>query len=78
MQSGRDSPQRAPARRVERRAAHDAMAQDAWTKGYLFGVGKPNIARALARTRSLEDIRRRRAAQDVARALAMPTRRARG
>jgi hypothetical protein len=38
------------------------MAQVAWTKGYLHGVGKPNIARAFARKRSLENIRQRRAA----------------
>jgi hypothetical protein len=54
------------------------MAQAAWTKGYLYGIGKPNIARALARNASLEKIRNRRAAQNVARALAVPTRRARG
>jgi hypothetical protein len=43
-------------------AAHLAMAQVAWTKGYLHGIGKPNIARAFARERSLENIRNRRAA----------------
>jgi hypothetical protein len=45
------------------------MAEVAWTKGYLYGLGKPKIARALARKRSLEKIRNRRAALDVARAL---------
>jgi hypothetical protein len=45
------------------------MAEVAWTKGYLYGIGKPNIARALARKRSLEKIRHRRAALDVDRAL---------
>jgi hypothetical protein len=45
------------------------MAQAARTKGYLYGIGKPNIARALARNVSLENIRYRRAAQQVARAL---------
>jgi hypothetical protein len=45
------------------------MAQVAWTKGYLYGIGKPNIARAFARKRSLENIRYRRAAHNVARAL---------
>jgi hypothetical protein len=38
------------------------MAQVAWTKGYLHGIGKPTIARAVARKRSLEKIRYRRAA----------------
>jgi hypothetical protein len=69
IETDRDSRQRAPERQVERRAAHDAMAEVAWTKGYLYGLGKPNIARALARKRSLEKIRHRRAALDVARAL---------
>jgi hypothetical protein len=48
------------------------LADVAWAKGYLYGVGKPNIARALARKRSLEKIRYRRAAQaahNIARAL---------
>jgi hypothetical protein len=71
IQSNRDNPQRAPERQVERdrRAAHDAIGQAAWIKGYLYGIGKPNIARALARNVSLENIRYRRAAQAVARAL---------
>jgi hypothetical protein len=71
IQSNRDNPQRAPQRQVERgrRAAHDTRAQAAWTKGYLYGIGKPNIARALARNGSLKNIRHRRAAQDLARAL---------
>jgi hypothetical protein len=71
IQSDRDNAQRAPERQVERdrRAAHDAMARAACTKGYLYGIGKPNIARALARNVSLENIQYRRAAQDVARAL---------
>ena len=38
--------------------------------GYLYGLGKPNIARAHARKRSLENIRYRRAVQNMARALA--------
>jgi hypothetical protein len=45
------------------------MAQVAWTKGYLYGTGKATVARALARKRSRENIRYRRAAHDVARAL---------
>jgi hypothetical protein len=45
------------------------MAEVAWTKGYLYGIGKPNVARALARKRSLEKIRHRRAALAYARAL---------
>jgi hypothetical protein len=67
----RDSRQQTPKRRVERdrRAKHDAMAQAAWTQGYLYGIGKPKVARALARKRSLEKIRYRRAANNVARAL---------
>ena len=71
MATDRDSRGRAPERQVERdrRAGHDAMEQVAWTKGYLYGVGKPNIARALARRRSMENIRHRRAALEVARAL---------
>jgi hypothetical protein len=69
IETDRDSRQRAPERQGERRAAHDAMAEVAWTKGYLYGLGKPKIARALARKRSLEKIRNRRAALDVARAL---------
>jgi hypothetical protein len=44
------------------------MAQVALTEGYLYGL-KPNVARTLARKRTLENIRYRRAAQDVARAL---------
>jgi hypothetical protein len=66
METDRDSRQRALERQVER---HDAMAQLAWTEGYLYGVGNANIARALARKRSLENIQYRRAAHDVARAL---------
>jgi hypothetical protein len=71
IETDRDSRQRARERQSERdrRAAHDAMAQVAWTKGYLYGLGKPNVARALARKRSLEKIRDRRAALDSARAL---------
>jgi hypothetical protein len=71
IQTDRDSRQHAPEHQVERdqRAAHDAMAQVAWTKGYLYGLGKPNIARALAGKRSREKIRYRRAALDIARAL---------
>jgi hypothetical protein len=74
IQSDRDSPQRAPERQVERdrRAAHERRA--AWTKGYLHGLGKPKIALALARKRSLEKIRDRRTAQNVARALGRGTR----
>ena len=48
------------------------MAQVAWSRGYLHGIGKPNIARAFARQRSLENIRYRRAAlaaQKLVRAL---------
>jgi hypothetical protein len=45
------------------------MARDARTQGYLYGVGKAKVARALARKRSLENIQYRRAAHDVARAL---------
>jgi broad-specificity NMP kinase len=45
------------------------MAQVAWTAGYLHGVGKATIARALARKRALENIQYRRAAHEVARAL---------
>jgi hypothetical protein len=71
MATDRDSRDRGPERQVERdrRAAHDARAQVAWTQGYLYGVGEPNVARALARKRSMEKIRRRRAALEVARAL---------
>jgi hypothetical protein len=66
IETDRDSRQGAPERQVER---HDAMAQVAWTEGYLHGVGKAKIPRARARKRSLENIQYRRAAQDVARAL---------
>ena len=61
-----------PKRQVERdrRGAHDAGTQAAWTMGYLYGLGKPNIARAHARKRSLENIRYRRAVQNMTRALA--------
>lgn len=45
------------------------MARSAWTAGYIYGMGKPNIARALGRKRTLDNIRDRRAAQDVARLL---------
>jgi hypothetical protein len=71
IKTDRDSRQRAPEREVERdrRAARDALAQDAWIKGYLYGIGKPKIARALARKRTMEKIRNRRAEQDLARAL---------
>jgi hypothetical protein len=58
---------RAPEREVER---HDAMAQVAWTRGYLYGTGNAKIARALARQRIKENIQQRQAAHDVARALA--------
>jgi hypothetical protein len=53
----------------DRQAALDAMAQAAWTQGYLYGIGKPNIARALARKRTKQRIRQRRAELEVARAL---------
>jgi hypothetical protein len=66
IETDRDSRQGAPERQFER---HDAMAQRAWTEGYLYGVGKAKVARALARKRSLENIQYRRAALDVARAL---------
>ena len=71
IETDRGSRQRAPERANERyrRAALDALAQAAWTEGYLYGIGKPNVARALARKRTLEKIRNRRAAQNVARAL---------
>jgi hypothetical protein len=71
IETDRDSRRRAPEREVERyrRAALDALAQASWTEGYLHGIGKPNVARALARKRTLEKIRNRRAAQNVARAL---------
>jgi hypothetical protein len=58
--------QRAPQREVER---HDAMAHIAWTAGYLYGMGKAQIAHALARKRIMDNVRRRRAAHDVAGAL---------
>ena len=45
------------------------MAQVAWTEGYLRGIGNARVARALARKRIRQSIQRRRAAQDVARAL---------
>jgi hypothetical protein len=48
---------------------HDSMAQAAWTAGYLYGTGKAEVARALARKRLAENIQRRRAAHDVAREL---------
>ena len=69
MAIDRDSPQRVSERQVERdrRAEHDAMAQVAWTKGYLYGMGMPKIARALAGKPALEKIRHRRAAQEVTR-----------
>ena len=66
IETDRDSRQGVPGRQVKR---HDARAQVAWTEGYLYGVGKANVARALARKRSLENIQYRRAAHDVARAL---------
>jgi hypothetical protein len=71
IEPDRDSRQRAPEREVERdrQAALDALAQVAWTEGYLYGIGGPNVARALARKRTGEKIRNRRAVQDVARAL---------
>ena len=45
------------------------MAQIAWAKGYLYGVGKAKIVRVLARKRSSENIQYRRAAQGIGRAL---------
>jgi hypothetical protein len=66
IKTHRDGRQRAPEREVER---HDAMAQLAWTAGYLYGTGKAEIARALARKRTMENVQHRRAAHDVARAL---------
>jgi hypothetical protein len=66
IEPDRDSRQGAPERQFER---HDAMAQVAWIEGYLHGVGKAKVARALARKRSLENIQSRRASHDVARAL---------
>ena len=42
------------------------MAQVACTKGYLHGIGKARVARALARKRFLENIQHRRAAYEVA------------
>jgi hypothetical protein len=67
IETDRDSRQRAPEHQVER---HDAMARDAWIKGYLDGMGKAEVARVLARKRRLENIQHRRAAHDdVARAL---------
>jgi hypothetical protein len=66
IKTDRDGRQRSSEREVER---HDAMAQVAWTKGYLYGTGKAKVARALARQRILESIRDRQAAHDVARAL---------
>jgi hypothetical protein len=62
IETDRDGHQDAPER-------HDAMAQVAWTKGYLYGVGKAKLARVLARKRSSENIEYRRAAHDIARAL---------
>ena len=71
IKTDRDSRRRAPEREVkrDRQAVLDALARAAWTQGYLYGIGKPNVARALARKRTMEKIRNRRAAQDVARAL---------
>jgi hypothetical protein len=71
MATDRDSRGRTSKREDERdpRAAHDAIAQVAWAQGYLYGIGRPNIARALARKRSMEAIRQRRTALDDARAL---------
>jgi hypothetical protein len=66
IETDRDSRQRAPEHQVER---HDAMARDAWIKGYLDGMGKAEVARVLARKRRLENIHHRRAAHDVVRAL---------
>ena len=65
IETDRDDPQRASERDVER---HDARARVAWTEGYLYAV-KAKLARALARKRILEDLKYRRAAHDVARAL---------
>jgi hypothetical protein len=64
IETDRDTRLGAPERQVER---HDVAARVAWIEGYLYGMGKANIARALARKRSLENIKYRRAAQDVAR-----------
>jgi hypothetical protein len=71
MASDRDGPGRAPERQVERDrgAAPDAMARAAWIQGYLYGIGNPNIARSLARKRTKQKIRQRRAELEVARAL---------
>ena len=71
MATDRDSRGRPPERQVERdrRPAHDAIAPVAWIEGYLYGVGRPNVARALARKRSTDKIRHRRAALDLGRAL---------
>jgi hypothetical protein len=66
MKTSRDGRQRAPEREVER---HDAMAQVAWTAGYLYGTGNAKIARALARKRTTENVQHRRAAHEVGRAL---------
>jgi hypothetical protein len=69
MATDRDSRGRTPERQVEPdRAAHDARAEIAVIEGYLYGVGRPTVARALARKRSMEKIRHRRAALEVARA----------
>jgi hypothetical protein len=54
-------------RAAERQVERDRRA--AWTQGYLHGIGKPSIARALARKRTNQKIRPRRAELEVARAL---------
>jgi hypothetical protein len=66
IETDRDSRQRGPEPQVER---HDAMAQVALTAGYLYGIGKAKVARALARKRILEHIKHRQTAHVVARAL---------
>ena len=66
IKTGRNDRQRAPEREVER---HDAMARLAWTEGYLYGIGKTTVARALARRRTFETIAYRRASHEVVRAL---------
>jgi hypothetical protein len=68
IETDRDTRLGVPEREVER---HDVAARVARIEGYLYGLGRANVARALARKRSLENIKYRRAAhaQDVARVL---------
>jgi hypothetical protein len=56
MNASRSAPsnsRRAAEARRYRRAAEDALQQLDWCIGYLHGIGKPRVSRALSRNRDL-------------------------